>query len=158
MESESGNLKELAEKGIELCQQNRWKDGLPFLAQVAEADHADDTLPDTFYSYLGFGISIVENRVKEGLLLCQHSVKTNFFSPENFANLAGVHVLAKDRVSAVKAIEKGLALDAQHPYLVQQMHKMGWRRPPVISFLDRTNPLNKYLGRRRHKNAQHPYP
>lgn len=158
METESANLKELAEKGIELCARNRWKDGLPFLAQVAEADHADDTLPATFYSYLGYGISIVENRLKEGLLLCQHSIKMNFLSPENFANLAGVHLLAKDRKRAVEAIEKGLALDDRHAALLQQMHKMGWRRPPVLSFLNRSNPLNKFLGQRRHNNSKDPHP
>ena len=158
MDLDSQKLKELAEKGIELCQRNRWKEGLPYLAQVAEADHADDTLPETFYSYLGYGISIVENRLKEGLLLCEHSVKMNFLSSENFANLAAVHLLSKNRIKALKAIEKGLALDAQHPSLIKQMHKMGWRRPPVIGFLNRDNPLNKYLGRRRHNNSKDPYP
>jgi hypothetical protein len=158
MELDSAKLKELAEKGIELCQKNRWKDGLPYLAQVAEADHADDTLPDTFYSYLGHGISIVENRLKEGLLLCEHSVKINFLSPENFANLAAVHLLSKNRIKALKAIEKGLALDADHPALIKQMHTMGWRRPPVIGFLTRDNPLNKFLGRRRHNSSKDPYP
>ena len=155
---DSAKLKELADKGIELCKKNRWKEGLPFLAQVAEADHADDALPDTFYSYLGYGISIVENRLREGRLLCEHSVKMNFLSPENFANLAGVHILAKDRKRAVEAIKKGLDLDAHHPSLLKQMHKMGWRRPPVLSFFRRDNPLNRYLGQRRHKSSKGPYP
>lgn len=135
-------------RGIERCRQGDWETGLAFLGRVAEAEHS--ALPGLFYSYLGYGIALRQRRVQEGLKLCRHSVKIQFYEPENYVNLARTCLLAGDRPGAVRAVVDGLKVIRQHPTLLRLHRELGIRAAPVLPFLGRSNPLNLLLGRLRH--------
>jgi len=140
-------LNQAALKGIEACKKGQWKEGLAVLGKVAEADRQGAELNGQFYSYLGYGIARYERRVKEGLALCQHSIKLQFYEPENYLNLARVHLLARNRRKAVEALNRALKLNASNPGAIALAQEIGWRRRPVIPFLSRSNFLNRLLGR-----------
>jgi len=140
-------LNQAALKGIEACKKGQWKEGLAVLGKVAEADRQGAELNGQFYSYLGYGIARYERRVKEGLALCQHSIKLQFYEPENYLNLARVHLLARNRRKAVEALNRALKLNASNPGAIALAREIGWRRRPVIPFLPRSNFLNRLLGR-----------
>jgi hypothetical protein len=67
--------------------------------------------------------------------------------------MARVWMVGRSRRKAVEALEKGLALDPRHPGLLRLRAEFGTRRPPVISFLHRDNPLNVSLGKVRKRMA-----
>jgi len=136
-------------RGIERCRQGEWEVGLAFLGQIAEGDRSSD-LPGLFYSYLGYGIALRQKRVQEGLKLCRHSVKIQFYEPENYVNLARTCLLAGDRAGAAKAVQEGLRMNHQAPELLRLHGELGMRAQPVLPFLSRSNPLNQFLGRVRH--------
>jgi hypothetical protein len=136
-------------RGIDRCRQGDWEVGLAFLGRIAEAERSS-ALPGLFYSYLGYGIALRQRRVQEGLKLCQHSVKIQFYEPENYVNLARTCLLAGDRPAAVRAVLAGLKVVRQHPALLQLHHELGIRSQPVLPFLSRSHPLNQLLGRLRH--------
>ncbi|HYU31126.1 MAG TPA: hypothetical protein VEW48_03105 [Thermoanaerobaculia bacterium] len=136
-------------RGIERCRQGDWEVGLAFLGQIAEAERSS-ALPGIFYSFLGYGIALRQRRVQEGLKLCQHSVKIQFYEPENYVNLARTCLLAGDRPAAVRAVIDGLKVDRQHPELLRIHLELGIRAEPILPFLSRSNPLNRLLGRIRH--------
>ncbi|MGB5660560.1 MAG: hypothetical protein WBO54_13850 [Thermoanaerobaculia bacterium] len=140
-------LNQAALQGIEACKKGQWKEGLAVLGKVAEADRQGAELNGQFYSYLGYGIARYERRVKEGLALCQHSIKLQFYEPENYLNLARVHLLARNRRKAVEALNRALKLNASNPGALALAQEIGWRRRPVIPFLSRSNFLNRLLGR-----------
>ena len=140
-------LNQAALQGIEACKKGQWKEGLAVLGKVAEADRQGAELNGQFYSYLGYGIARYERRVKEGLALCQHSIKLQFYEPENYLNLARVHLLARNRRKAVEALNRALKLNASNPGALALAREIGWRRRPVIPFLSRSNFLNRLLGR-----------
>ena len=94
-------LNQAAVRGVEACKKGQWKEGLAVLGKIAEADRQGAELHGQFYSYLGYGIARYERRVKEGLALCQHSIKVQFYEPENYVNLARVYLLARNRRKAV---------------------------------------------------------
>lgn len=144
-------LNQAAKQGVEACKRGQWKEGLAVLGKIAEADRQGAELNGQFYSYLGYGIARYERRVKEGLALCQHSIKVQFYEPENYVNLARVHLLARNRRKAVEALTRALKLNASHPGAQALAHEIGWRRPPVIRFLSRNNFLNQLLGKMRHQ-------
>ena len=123
--------------------------GLAFLGQIAESERSS-ALPGLFYSFLGYGIALRQRRVQEGLKLCQHSVKIQFYEPENYVNLARTYLLAGDRPAAVRAVLGGLKVDRQHRELLRLHRELGIRAQPVLPFLSRSNPLNQLLGRLRH--------
>lgn len=141
---------ETLERGIGHCRRDDWDAGLRFLGRLAESDERPG-LPGLFYSYLGYGIARCDGRLVEGLKLCNHAIKVEFYQPDNYLNLARTHLLAKDRSAAVEAIQGGLAIDPNHVELCALARELGVRRLPVVTFLSRDNPLNRLLGWLRHR-------
>lgn len=149
MDQPQPDYSDVLRRGIERCRRGDWDVGLAFLGRIAEAERSS-ALPGLFYSYLGYGIALRQKRVQEGLKLCQHSVKIQFYEPENYVNLARTYMLAKDRPGAVRAVLEGLKVIRHHPTLLQLHRELGIRAQPVLPFLSRSNPLNQLLGRLRH--------
>jgi uncharacterized protein HemY len=143
---------------IERCRRGAWKEGLPALARIAEEEERQDPLPALVYSYLGYGIALRQQRVQEGLRLCQHAVKLEFYQAESYLNLARTQLLARQRRAAVRTLGAGLRVDPEHPQLVALQHEIGLRRRPVLPFLQRGNRLNQLLGRIRHAFRQRSRP
>lgn len=140
---------EALQHGLEQCRKGHWKHGVSWLSRLVDVRGNDD-LPGLFYSYLGYGIALCERRVREGLRLCEHAVRMEFYQPENYLNLARTRLLAGNRRGAYRALEEGLRLDPVHEDLGALARSMGHRRRPVIPFLSRANLLNRLLGHLRH--------
>ena len=135
---------------IERCRRGGWREGLPALARIAEQETRPGALPALVYSYLGYGIALRQQRLSEGLKLCQHAVKMEFYQAENFLNLARTLVLGGHRRAAVRALADGLKVEPDNEQLLKLQHEIGFRKRPVLSFLSRSNPINSLLGRIRH--------
>jgi hypothetical protein len=130
-------------RALALCRAGDWDGGLYQLGQLTESG----PMPGLFYSYLGYGIARCQGKVKEGLKLCQHSIKVEFYESENYLNLARTCMLDQDRGGAVKAIRGGLKVDPQNLDLLALYRDLGIRQEPVLPFLSRTNIVNRILGR-----------
>src|SRR4029079_1339226 len=137
------------ERGIDLCRKGDWVRGMRYLKWVAESEERSSR-PGLFYSFLGYGIALHDQRYQEAVKLCEFSIKVEFYQPDHYWNLARTHLLADDRRKAVQAVRKGLAIDSHHPELLVLARQMGIRRSPVLPFLSRNNLLNRFLGRLRH--------
>ena len=144
-----GELIEFIDSGIEHCRAGRWEKGADYLGYVAERNHGDLSGASLYLSYLGCAIARVHDQTKEAQLLCERAVKTEFYQPENWANLADVMLLVGKRREAMKAVKQGLEIDAQNQRLLQVLHRLGRRRRPMVGFLNRKNPINHALGRLR---------
>jgi tetratricopeptide (TPR) repeat protein len=48
-------------------------------------------------------------------------------------------------LEAIKAFREGMHHES-NAQIIQELERLGLRNPPVIPFLKRNNPLNKYLG------------
>jgi hypothetical protein len=145
------DLANILRRGVELCRAGEWDRGLAYLGRIAEADRARE-LPGVFYSYLGYGIAFRQKRVQEGLKLCRHAVKVQFYEPENYVNLTRTLLLAgaAERPAAVRAVLDGLKVDRNNEELLALYRELGIRGLPVLPFLSRSNPLNQLLGRVRY--------
>lgn len=137
-------------QGIDCCRRGDWNEGLRYLGQIAERGDTGTGLPGVFYSYLGYGIALREQRVREGLKLCRHSVKVEFYEADNYLNLARTCLLAGDRSGAVRAVRDGLRIDPHHPGLLAVRTELGVRGQPMLPFLGRSHLVNRILGRLRH--------
>jgi len=146
------DARELIQRGVELCRQNDWTDGVAHLAALA--GQKDIQLPPYYYGYLGHGVIRLQRRSREGIALCKKAVKRGYADPDNHYNLARSYWLLGKRKPAVSALEAGMRIDRAHPGLSSLREEMGYRRPPVIKFLSRDNFLNQYLGRRRHQREE----
>ncbi len=148
-QNDSESPRVLAESAIEICRAGDWSRGLTILADLVKERGLSESVPGVAYSFLGYGIARYQRQVKEGLRLCQHAVKSQFYHPDCHLNLARVHVLAKNRRGAVAAIAQGLALDPRNAALRALQNEIGVRKRPVVGFLSRNNPVNRTLGKLR---------
>lgn len=144
------HLNSVCERGVQACRHGDWESGLVDLAWLVQGKQAKQ-LPGLCYSYLGYGIAHRQREVDRGRKLCRHAVKIEWFQPDNYYNLARTCMLAERyRQEAVDAVLEGLKVDPEHEGLVQLNQKIGYRRPPVLGFLPRTNVFNRILGSLRH--------
>jgi hypothetical protein len=67
----------MARRGVELCREDRWNDGLEILTPVFNASDGKTSsaeLPISYLGYLGYGIARYRNKRRDGLALCEHAV------------------------------------------------------------------------------------
>ncbi len=134
------------DSGINHCRAGRWDKGVEYLRYVAEREPRGLGEAGLFLSYLGCAVARTQGRPSEGLALCEQAVKVEFYQPENWANLADVLVLCGRRCEAMNAVEQGLDIDSRFGRLREIHRRLGKRRPPVVGFLARANPVNHLLG------------
>lgn len=104
-------------------------------------------------SWYGLTLILVEKNSNLGVRYCEEAVYRGGGAedPDCWLNLGRAFLALGYRDRAVRAFEKGLEFNGDHEGLRLEMEKMGRRRKPVLAFLDRGNPLNRVLGRLRHK-------
>ena len=120
------------------------------LAHFKKALELDSRNP--FYlSYLGLALAMVEGQWAEAEELCLKALRMRRCQPELYLNLAEVYRRAGKKEDAVWTLEQGALFTKRDLRVAQAMDKLGVRQPPVFSFLDRKNPLNRGLGKLRHK-------
>jgi len=99
-----------------------------------------------YASYYGLSLACSTNRLKDAETLCTQAVALEFCRPELFHNLGRVRLLLGDRQGAHAAFNQGLSVDRNDERIQQEIAKLGIRKRPVIGFLSRRHPLNKYIG------------
>ncbi len=113
-----------------------------------------------FLSHSGYLTATVEKKKKDGCKICQEAIKVmsrtpsedkEFFYPILYLNLGKTYLICNQKKAALEVFREGLKHDPKHQELQSHVTKLGCRRPPVLPFLDRSNPINKYLGKIRHK-------
>jgi Flp pilus assembly protein TadD len=119
--------------------------------QAFERAHRKDGRDPRFMSWYGVTLVLVERNSSLGVELCDQAVRLAGPDPELLLNQARIHLSLKQRERAVRAIVRGLELFPGDPRLAAARDAMGIRRPPVLPFLSRKNPLNRILGRLRHR-------
>ncbi len=113
-------------------------------------------------SYYGCLIAIVENDIREGIRICEESIKSldtsmpfgsEFFYPVFYLNLGRTYLKARKKADAIKVFLEGLRHDPDNKDIKWEMQKLGVRRKPPIPFLARSNPINKYIGKLLNKSS-----
>lgn len=137
---------ELAQRGVDLCRDGRFKDGLEWLLIAVNANgNKTEGLPAVAVSHLGYSMAKVEGQKRKGLRLCREAIRREFYHPECYALLAKVYLLSGEKQGAIEAIQKGLKIDPESTGLHVLQQELGVRRPPPIPALSRNNPLNRLL-------------
>jgi len=135
----------------QLLRRGNGKQALEIIREGMQKFPADPFL----YSYYGCLIAIVENNPREGIKICEEAIRkletsmpfgTEFFYPAFYLNLGRAYLKGNRKADAIKAFKKGLKSDPENNDLQWEMQKLGSRKKPVVPFLHRSNPINKYIG------------
>jgi len=114
----------------------------------------DDPFVISFYGSLQ---AIVDRKHRSGVDNCtkaiamvQKSAGTmgkEMLFPVLYLNLGRAYIAAGRKKNAVIAFNQGLHYDPRHAAITKELRKLGMREKPLVSFLGRSNPVNKYLGK-----------
>lgn len=116
------------------------------LTALLQLEKAADMRSPLVYSYLGYCLARERRLFADGLALCREALQQEPSNPVYFLNLARIYREAGARKQAVDTLRRGLRYQ-RHPLLVRELAELGIRRSPLLPFLDRTNPLNKFFGK-----------
>ena len=104
-----------------------------------------------FLSYAGLLTALVERRFADAEMLCREALGMRHNHPQLYLNLAEVYQNAARPQEAIAALEKGLISTGRDRRIRRALKKFGIRREPVLPFLHRTHPMNRILGKWRHR-------
>jgi predicted Zn-dependent protease len=99
-----------------------------------------------FCSNLAVCLAKEKNEFKRAISLCKEAIKSEPKNSIHFLHLGKVHLLANQKKEAIRIFCMGLR-HSENRDIIAELNRIGRRRPPVIPFLDRSNPLNRVLGK-----------
>ncbi|HEY6009775.1 MAG TPA: hypothetical protein VIU40_15725, partial [Geobacteraceae bacterium] len=97
-------------------------------------------------SSLAFCLAKEKGAYREAISLCNEAIKKEPKQTRHFLLLGRIYVLADRKKEALRAFHLGLRHGGS-PEIEAELRRLGTRKPPVIPFLKRENPINKYLGK-----------
>ncbi len=139
----------------------RRKDAFRLLQQGA-VHFPDDPL---ILSYYGCLQALVDKKYRSGVETCRKAItllkKSETFGeevlyPVFYLNLGRAYAAASKKKDAIEAFNKGLEYDNTNRDLLQELRSLGIRKKPPVPFLDRSNPVNKYIGMILHTKEKAP--
>ena len=98
-----------------------------------------------WYSFLGYCVARERGQVSRGTELCMISLEHDPNNPEHYLNLGKIQLLSGNRAEALRILREGVGR-GENAELMAVLNEFGKRKSPVIPFLPRSNPLNKFLG------------
>jgi predicted Zn-dependent protease len=135
------------EEGKEHLRQGRMTDAHAAFRRAYRRAPSDPQV----YSWFWVTLVLVEKNSTLGTELTDRAVRVAGATPELAMNQSRVAVALRQRERAIRALERGLSRDPTDPVLLAERDALGRRRRPVLPFLHRSNPLNRWLGTLRHR-------
>jgi tetratricopeptide (TPR) repeat protein len=119
------------------------EDAVAALAYFEKALKLNDN--PAWYSYLGYCVAKERGQVRKGIDLCQLSLEREQGNPVHYLNLGMIHLISGEKLEALRLFREGLT-KGDNEEIRRKLSEIGTRKPPFISWLSRSNPLNKTLG------------
>lgn len=135
------------------------KSAFKLISEALEAHPGDPFL----LSYYGCLQAVANKNFHIGISACSMAIETlrekvpfgeDIFYPTLYLNLGRAYLAADRKAEAVSAFKKGEKFDRENSDILWELKKLGIRKTPPISFLTRSNPINKYIGMMLHKLAK----
>jgi hypothetical protein len=113
-------------------------------------------------SYLGCFQAVVDRKYRTGVDNCKKAIvllkkldalDREMLYPLFHLNLGRALVAAGKKKDAIETFTGGLKYDSGNTDLLKEMRSLGSRKKPLLPFLERSNPINKYLGMLLHADA-----
>jgi tetratricopeptide (TPR) repeat protein len=118
------------------------------LEHFGAAHRLDPTSP-RHRSYFGLCLGLAERRFDKALELCRSAAKEEFFNPALYHNLAQLHLAFGFKAEAIRHLRRGFMIDPGDEAIAEDLQRLGVRSHPVLAFLRRRHPVNRWLGRLR---------
>lgn len=96
-------------------------------------------------SCLAFCMAKVRGKYLEATLLARKALDMEPNNPIHYKNLGRILLLAGDNEQGIHMLRQGLQF-GERISIIQELDKLGIRKPPIFKSLPRNHLLNRYLG------------
>lgn len=134
-------LDDLQLKGIEAAEKGYIHSAQVFLGQVSEHRKTPE-----LQSYLAYCLAKSQGRIHSAAKSCRESIKREPNNPVHYLILGRILLLSEDKGKAIKTFRQGLRA-SPNPLIIDELKKLGLRKPAVIKSLKRNHPINRILGK-----------
>lgn len=133
-------IDELYEKGVKAADKGNWVAALACFEKVvlAEGNPAAS-------SYLAVCIARERGQFNKAELLCREALEKEPDNPIHHLNLGRIYLYQGRKTEAIQSFREGLSHGVEQR-IIDELNRLGTRKKPVLSFLKRDNPMNKFLG------------
>ena len=138
---EQAQLDDLMAKGIEAAEKGYIHSAQVFLGQVSEQQNTPEV-----HSYLAYCQAKRQGRVHSAAKTCRESIKREPKNPIHYLILGRILLISGDKGKAIEAWRQGLRA-GPNPLIIDELKKLGVRKPAVIKSLKRNHPINRILGK-----------
>lgn len=136
---------ELVQQGVRAVEEEEYLLGFVLLIEAYAGMRQDARVADGL-SHYGLCMALVEKKFKPAIDMCRKAIELQFYNASHYLNLAKVYVAAGASKKAVETLDEGLRVIADDRDLKRMRSTFGYRSRPAVSFLDRSNPINKAIG------------
>jgi tetratricopeptide (TPR) repeat protein len=126
------------------------------LVTTALDQYPDEPILLSYHGYLG---ALVNKDYAHGINACLKAREIvlegamswrEFFNPVLYLNLGRTYLAAGRKEEAFEAFRTGLMYGSENEDLLCEIRDLGLRRKPIVPFLPRSSPVNKYIGKLLH--------
>ncbi len=135
----------LYNKALEMISRKQLKPAISFLEEAMQIS------PDNseYLSHYAWCLAMDRKDFESAVRLCERAIRIEPKNPVNQVILGRIHRLRGENGEAYGAFLEAWKQDKTHPMAASELSRMGIRRPPVLTFLDRSHPVNVKLGKLR---------
>lgn len=127
-------------RGLEALAEGNTLSALSFFEKAIHTQYSP-----VISSYYALCIAKERGQVSKAISLCEDAIKREPQNSQLYLNLGRIYLIDNNKTDAIKTFREGLNYEANQQ-IVDELNKLVIRKPPVFSFLKRSNPINKYLG------------
>jgi tetratricopeptide (TPR) repeat protein len=132
--------KKLFDKGIKTLTEGNNLSALSCFEKASKIE--DDPLISSFFA---FCIAKERGHFQKAISLCTDAIKADPEKSSHYLNLGKIYLLEKKKEEAINIFRQGLHYE-ENQQILDELNKIGTRKPLIIPFLKRSNVINKYLG------------
>lgn len=98
-----------------------------------------------YSSHFALCIAKERGQIQLAVTLCEKAIAREPGNTVHYLNLGKIYLIGGRKAEAIRVLRNGLEIEPD-PEIVEELNRLGIRKPPVLPFLKRSNPINRYLG------------
>ncbi len=96
-------------------------------------------------SKLAYCLAKERQQYQQAMQLCREALQAEPSNPDHYYQLSRIYLVAGQKRKAIKSLRKGLKFRRHQP-IIDELNRLGLRKPPVFSSLPREHILNRTAG------------
>jgi tetratricopeptide (TPR) repeat protein len=97
-------------------------------------------------SALAYCLAKERRQYQQAIALCRKALEAEPTDPRHYYHLGRIYLSANQKTQAITAFRRGLKQQRHQP-IIDELRRLGVRKPPVFTSLPRDHVLNKSFGK-----------